>query len=50
MPCLRLTTEQAMRLFSLDRPSCILVLNGLVDAGFLAQDCTGRYMRFGSRH
>ena len=45
MPGLRLTTDQAMRLFMLDREPCAKVLESLVTAGFLKRDLNGRFMR-----
>jgi hypothetical protein len=43
MPGLRLTLEQAMRLWSFDRPTCVEVLTQLRSAKFLELDPTGRY-------
>ena len=45
MPGLRLSPEQATRLWSLDRGTCALVLNQLVETGFLRRDRDGRYER-----
>ena len=45
MPGMRLTLEQAMRLWSLDRDTCRQVLGDLVSAHFLKQDPNGRYTR-----
>ena len=45
MPGLRLTVEQAMRLFALDRSTCSQVLEGLVCVGFLSKDGSDRYAR-----
>lgn len=45
MPGLRLTLEQAMRLWALDWRTCIDVLNSLVAAHFLERDLNGRYAR-----
>jgi DNA-binding IclR family transcriptional regulator len=45
MPGLRLTADQAMRLWALDGPTCHRVLDSLVVARFLAQDINGRYRR-----
>lgn len=45
MPGMRLTVEQAMRLWDLDRPTCIGVLCSLVTARFLERDQNGRYTR-----
>ncbi len=43
MPGMRLTVEQAMRLWDLDRPTCQSLLASLVDAQFLEVDPHGRY-------
>jgi len=43
MPGMRLTLEQAMRLWDLDRPTCQSLLASLVDAQFLEIDGHGRY-------
>lgn len=43
MPGMRLTAEQAMRLWSLDRTTCRSVLDSLVATHFLAIDAHGRY-------
>jgi hypothetical protein len=48
MPGMRLTLEQAMRLWMLDRGTCSAVLNSLVAAQFLERDRNGRYKRNGS--
>ncbi len=45
MPGLRLTADQATRLWSLDRSTCVQLLNALVDAQFLRLDEFGRYAR-----
>lgn len=45
MPGMRLTLDQAMRLWMLDRGTCADVLNSLVAAHFLEKDRTGRYKR-----
>lgn len=45
MPGLRLKTEQAMRLWSLDQATCERVLNDLVRSGFLQRDDSGRFVR-----
>jgi hypothetical protein len=45
LPTLRLTLEQAMRLFSLDRTACREVLDTLVERQILRRDRTGRYAR-----
>lgn len=43
MPGLRLSLEQAMRLWSLDRATCVEVLTQLRSARFLEVDLNGRY-------
>lgn len=43
MPGMRLTLEQAMRLWMVDRGTCSAALNSLVAAHFLAKDPYGRY-------
>ena len=45
MPGMRLTIEQAMRLWDLDRKTCQWLLNSLVAAQFLAIDANGRYRK-----
>ena len=45
MPGMRLTTEQAMRLWDLDRQTCESLLSSLVDAHFLEIDANGRYKK-----
>ena len=45
MPSMRLTLEQAMRLWDLDRPTCCEVLETLEASHFLHQDMNGRYAR-----
>lgn len=45
MPGMRLKVEQAMRLWSLDRPTCQEALNDLLHQGFLKRDDTGHYAR-----
>ena len=45
MPGLRLTVDQAMRLWMLDRQTCSGVLDSLVGAHFLEQDHDGQYVR-----
>jgi hypothetical protein len=45
MPSLRLTLDQAMRLWNLDRPTCCSVLESLMASHFLQQDRNGRYIR-----
>jgi DNA-binding IclR family transcriptional regulator len=43
MPGLRLSLEQAMRLWSVDRATCVEVLAQLRSAKFLEVDTNGRY-------
>src|SRR5467141_3876666 len=45
MPGLRLTPEQARRLWRLDETSCDAVLGALVDARFLARTRDGAFVR-----
>ena len=45
MPGLRLTSNQAARLWALDRTTSERVLDGLVDAGFLGRSRDGAYLR-----
>ena len=45
MPGLRLTCQQAQRLWGLDEQTCSELLAFLVDAGFLYQPRDGMYMR-----
>lgn len=45
MPGMRLTIDQAMRLWAIDRPTCSDLLSTLVAAHFLARDDNGRYRR-----
>jgi len=45
MPGLRLTSEQARRLWRLDQTSCDAVLGALVDARFLARTRDGAFVR-----
>jgi hypothetical protein len=45
MPGMRLTVDQAMRLWMLERGACIKVLDSLVAARFLERDPNGRYAR-----
>jgi hypothetical protein len=45
MPGLRLTSEQAQRLWGLDRDSCAEILTELVATNFLARTADGRYAR-----
>jgi hypothetical protein len=45
MPGLRLTPEQARRLWRLDETACEAVLGALVDARFLAKTRDGAFVR-----
>jgi hypothetical protein len=45
MPGLRLSFEQAQRLFGVDRAQCRMMLDALVDAGFLCVKSDGAYAR-----
>jgi hypothetical protein len=45
MPGLRLTTEQAQRLWGLDQQSCCDILAELVATSFLIRTADGRYAR-----
>ncbi len=45
MPGLRLTAEQARRLWSLDLNTCVSLLEALVDSRFLARTSDGMYFR-----
>ena len=45
MPGLRLTPEQARRLWRLDQTACDAVLGALVDAQFLAKTRDGAFVR-----
>jgi hypothetical protein len=45
MPGMRLTLDQAMKLWMLDRKTCSAVLNSLVAAHFLEIDRRGQYLR-----
>jgi hypothetical protein len=45
MPGLRLTPEQARRLWRLDERSCDAALDALVDARFLAKTRDGAFVR-----
>ncbi len=46
MPGLRLTAEQARRLWSLDLNTCRSLLDALVEANFLRRSGDGKYSRF----
>lgn len=45
MPAMRLTLDQAMRLWDLDRPTCCAMLESLVASHFLQQDRNGRFAK-----
>jgi hypothetical protein len=45
MPGMRLTFEQAMRLWNIDRQTCATVLNSLVASRYLEIDGFGRYRK-----
>lgn len=45
MPGMRLTIEQAMLFWSLDRETCTSIFDSLVAARFLERDATGRYRK-----
>lgn len=45
MPGMRLTIDQAMRLWMLDRTTCTSIFDCLVAAHFLEVDGTGRYRK-----
>ena len=45
MPGLRLTPEQARRLWRLDETACDAILDALVDARFLARTRDGAFVR-----
>ena len=45
MPGLRLTCQQAQRLWGLDEHSCMALLEFLVDAKFLCRPAHGAYSR-----
>ena len=45
MPGLRLTAEQAQRLWGLDEQSCVEILSELVSTSFLTRTADGRYAR-----
>ena len=48
MPGLRLTPEQAQRLWGLDHATCERLLQNLVDARFLTRTREGRFVLFQS--
>ena len=45
MPGMRLTTAQVRRLWNLTERECQQVLGHLCEAGLLARDAVGRYLR-----
>ena len=45
MPGMRLTFEQAMRLWNIDRQACARVLNSLIASRYLEIDVFGRYRK-----
>jgi hypothetical protein len=45
MPGLRLTREQAQRLWAVDADACVALLDSLVDLNFLVRASDGRYAR-----
>lgn len=45
LPAMRLTLDQAMRLWDLDRPTCCAVLESLVASHFLQHDQNGRFAK-----
>lgn len=45
MPGLRLTPEQARRLWRLDETACVAILGALVDARFLSKTRDGAFIR-----
>lgn len=45
MPGMRLTLDQAMRLWMLDRQTCTSVLDRLIGMGFLEMDVNHRYQK-----
>lgn len=45
MPGLRLTSDQARRLWRLDETSCVAILGALVDARFLSKTRDGAFVR-----
>jgi len=45
MPGLRLSLDQATRLWALDRDACGTVLEALVQANFLKRDRDGQYTK-----
>jgi len=50
IPAMRLTFEQAMRLWGLDRSTCTDLLHSLVTAHVLERDGSGRYVLAHGNH
>ena len=50
MPGMRLSREQAQRLWGLDAPTCARLLECLVEAGFLQRGPDGRYGPVSENH
>jgi hypothetical protein len=50
MPGLRLTCQQAQRLWGLDQSACVQLLEFLVDAKFLCRPRQGTYTRLTDGH
>ena len=50
MPGLSLTIPQACRLWNLDRTVCEVVLQTLLDEGFVTQTATGQFAAYASEH
>jgi hypothetical protein len=50
MPGLRLTCQQAQRLWGLDERTCLQVLESLVDTRFLCRSAHGMYTRRSDGH
>jgi hypothetical protein len=50
MPGLRLTCQQAQRLWGLDHSQCLHLLEFLVDAKFLCRHAQGMYTRLTDGH
>jgi len=48
MPGLRLSLDQASRLWGLERAACESLLDALIGINFLQRDRDGRYLRRGS--
>ena len=50
MPGLSLTIPQACRLWNLDRAVCEVVLQTLLDEGFITQTAAGQFAAYASEH